>query len=369
MVTGVHPGAGYHLQDNESNGRIRHGVVDDIEIIQLNLPYSNYDSIFKRAWIFLQFAMVSIRLALRLDYDLLFATSTPLTAALPGIMTKWFRKKPFVFEVRDLWPELPKAMGVIKNRIVLLGLRILERLAYRCADGVVALSPGIAESIEPQLRTGVSVSLIPNAADTELFESGCRDTVPKGELVAVFTGAHGLANGLEALLDAAKVLLDRNRADIRLHLIGDGKLKPSLVKRAADEGLSNCIFEDPIPKHALAARLQEVDVGLMLLANVPAFYRGTSPNKFFDYLAAGLPVVNNYPGWLAELIHSNKCGLAVEPDDPQALANALIWLADNPAARLGMGERSRELAEGIFSRDRLGTEFVEFLEFVYEHAR
>jgi len=114
------------------NGR-REGSVDGIYVIELELPYSNYQSFLRRSWTFLHFAFRSIVLALRLDYDVLFATSTPLTAALPGIAARWLRRKPFVFEVRDLWPELPRAMGVIRNRMVLLMMDWLEFVARPCS--------------------------------------------------------------------------------------------------------------------------------------------------------------------------------------------------------------------------------------------
>src|SRR5215472_14597552 len=126
------------------NGR-RKGRVEGIDVIELELPYSNYDGFIRRSWTFLRFAFRSVMLALRLDYDLVFATSTPLTAALPGVSARWLRRKPFVFEVRDLWPDLPRAMGVIRNPLVLLMMDWLEFLAYHAANFCVALSPGIAQ--------------------------------------------------------------------------------------------------------------------------------------------------------------------------------------------------------------------------------
>lgn len=336
--------------------------------MQIRLPYSNHDGIAKRAWTFLRFAWHSVGVALQQPADLVFATSTPLTAAIPGIFAKILRRKPFVFEVRDLWPELPKAMGVIRNPVLLWALSVLEWCAYKAADGLVGLSPGIVEGIQRINRNRKPVVLIPNASDTDFFRP--RHSAPEnsGPLVAVFTGAHGQANGLDAILDAARVLKQRNRADIEIRLIGDGRLKPVLVERAQRGGLDNCVFREPMPKEQLAEELAQSDVGLMLLANVPAFYNGTSPNKFFDYLAAGLPVINNYPGWLAGLIDQNACGLAVDPENPEALADALCWMADHPHERKKMGARARRLAETTFSRDELGQQFVKFLESICPNA-
>ena len=118
----------------------------------------------------------------------------------------------------------------------------------------------------------------------------------------------------------------------------------------------------PLPKAELGKRMASADVGLMILANVPTFYNGTSPNKFFDYIAAGLPVLNNYPGWLADLIRKHQCGLAIEPDNPSAFADALSELADNPQRRAAMGHNARRLAEQEFSRDVLGERLADFIE-------
>jgi len=341
--------------------------VDGIEVIELPLAYSNYATLFSRSWLFVRFALRSIRIALTEDYDLLFATTTPLTAGLPGIAMKCFRRKPFVFEVRDLWPELPKAMGVVTNPLVLGALSLLEWLSYRSADACIGLSPGIVEGIRRRSPRNRPVAMIPNGCDLELFQPGDRTRlalpgIAPSDCVAVFTGAHGLANGLEAVLDAAAELRRRGRMDIKFVFIGDGKLKPGLRARAERDSLAQCHFVDPMPKRQLNAVVASCDVGLMILADVPAFYFGTSPNKFFDYLASGLPVLNNYPGWLAGLVTENHCGLAVRPRDPAAFADAMEYLADHPEERRVMRQQARQLGETQFSREQLAGEFVAWLE-------
>jgi glycosyltransferase involved in cell wall biosynthesis len=350
---------------------VRRGVIDGIEVIQFRLTYSNYQSLPQRARIFFRYAARGIGLAMKLDYDLIFATSTPLTAALPGIFARGLRGKPFVFEVRDLWPELPKAMGVVKNPFVLAGLSGLEWLSYRAATACVGLSPGIGEGIARRSRKNQPITIIPNAADLDLFQPGRREDLrlagvgPK-DFVAVFTGAHGLANGLDAVLDAAAKLKRRGRRDIVLAFIGEGKMKPGLVERARREGLDECRFFDPLPKRQLNEIISCADAGLMILANVPAFYYGTSPNKFFDYLSAGLPVLNNYPGWLADLIQTHRCGLAIAPGDPVAFADALCRLADNPPLCREFGQNARRLAETKFARAAMADKFVDWLEAVHQ---
>ena len=359
------------LMGEPENG-IRRGWVDGIDVIEINLVYSNYDSLIRRALIFLKYALKSVRIAWKEKYDVLFATSTPLTAGIPGIVMRIMKPdKRFVFEVRDLWPELPKAMGVVSNPFVLFGMAVLEKVSYAAMHGGVALSPGIRRGMLKGAGTGKDIAIIPNGCDLDIFKPGVADDNGRSELLAglpedsfrcIFTGAHGIANGLDAVLDAASVLKEKGRTDIYLLFVGDGKLKPELKQKAFDRELNNCIFIDPIPKTQLGELLQQVHVGMMILDNVPAFYYGTSPNKFFDYISSGLPVLNNYPGWLAGLITENECGIAVSPEDPEAFANALIELADNPEKRKQMGINARKLAMSQFARQDLADRLVFFLE-------
>jgi glycosyltransferase involved in cell wall biosynthesis len=310
-----------------------------------------------------------MRIANTLEYDLLFASSTPLTVALPGISARILRRKPFVFEVRDLWPDLPRALGV-RNHLVLFGMKCLERSAYAAASGCIGLSPGIVEGIRDRSRKGKPIEMIPNCSDLDLFLPGRREdlSVPgidPGDFVAAFTGAHGVANGLGTVVDAASVLKQRGNESLKILFVGDGSEKPMLVETAHTRQLTNCIFLDPVPREKLARLIGSVDCGLMILKNVPAFYRGTSPNKFFDYISAGLPVVNNYPGWLAEMILDSECGAVVRPDDPADLADTLEMLQSDAAECQRMGAKSRLLAEARFSRADHADRFVRLLENVH----
>jgi len=346
----------------------RTGIVDGIRVVEYELAYSNRDGFVQRSILFLKFALRSLKLALTEDFDVAFATTTPLTAGIPGIAARWLRGKKFVFEVRDLWPELPRAMGAITNPVILAAMSVLEWVSYRSAHRCVALSPGIKEGIA---RLGVSsdrIKLVPNGCDLEIF-SGLKvepwrpAEVAAGDLMAIFSGTHGLANGLDAVLDAARILKGRGRTDIKLVLVGDGKLKPALKERATNENLTTVVFLDSVPKAKLAGLLASADVGMQILANVPAFYYGTSPNKFFDYLAASKPVLTNYPGWVADLITEANCGFAVKPEDPVAFADALQTAAADRTKLRSMGENAGALARSHFNRDDLANEWVRWVTF------
>jgi glycosyltransferase involved in cell wall biosynthesis len=365
MVCGSHGASKTGLEGPFKRGS-RKGPVNGITVIEFDLSYSNRDGFLKRSWTFLKFAIRSLKVALTEKYDLVFATTTPLTAGIPGIAARWLRRKPFVFEVRDLWPELPKAMGVIRNPIILAIMSFMEWMSYRSAHRCVALSPGIAEGIAKRGVHPDKICLVPNGCDLEIF-SGSKVTpwrpkeVPEKDLMAVFTGTHGQANGLDAVLDAARILKARGRSDIWLVLVGDGELKTGLQQRANAEGLDNVVFHDLVSKGELAGLMASANIGLQCLANVPAFYYGTSPNKFFDYIAAGLPVLNNYPGWLAEMISAHECGFAVLPEDAEAFANALETAADDRPRLLQMGENGRALARDQFDRKTLSKKWSDWV--------
>lgn len=368
MVFGESPRLKSPLEGRPYSRGTRRGTYQGIDLIEFNVAYNNKMSMFSRSWIFVKYSLRSIGLVFKEDFDLVFATSTPITAGIPGIIMKLLgRKKPFVFEVRDLWPELPREMGVIKNKFLLWSMGVLEYLSYNKADSCVALSPGIQLGIEKRLSKEKPVYLIPNGCDLDLFKPGehTKTIIPgcsDDDFVSLFIGAHGIANGLDAALDAAAVLKnDPHAGHIKIVLIGDGKLKMNLVERVKNEGLENVLLLDPVPKKHLLDYLQAADVGLMLLANVPAFYYGTSPNKFFDYISSGLPVLNNYPGWLAEMITEQDIGKVVDPENPEDFAEALKLLSKDRTRLKEMSINARTFAEKQFNREKLALEFEKAL--------
>jgi glycosyltransferase involved in cell wall biosynthesis len=365
MVCGNTEAAGTIGQTGE---RITHSEIDGIRVHYVNEPYSNKMGFYQRVRAFLNFASTARKVVESVEPDLVFATSTPLTVGLPGMKSARRLGVPFVFEVRDLWPELPITLGVIKNPLLKWYTRRMERNIYRAATRIIALAPGIKDGI---VRTGYPaerVAMIPNACDLDLFKP---DPTPlddlrfgdPGDFRLVFTGAHGLANGLDAVLDAAAELKRRGEKGIRFVFIGQGRERDRLIERSKREGTDSLIaWMAFIPKSELAQVLPRMDAGMMILKNIPNFYYGTSPNKFFDYIAAGLPVLNNYPGWVADMIGEAQCGRVVPPDDPRVFADACVWLRDHRAEGEAMGGRGRKLAEERFDRRVLGASFVKVIE-------
>ena len=365
MVTGRYKVA---PQDMRSLGPVSQVDVDGIDVRYVNVFYNNAMGPIRRWMAFKQFVKIAKRVTVAARPDIVFATSTPLTVAEVGRYAGRKLAVPFVFEVRDIWPKLLIEMGVLTNPLAQWLMRRMELAAYRAAAHIVILAPGMEKHI---CATGVPedrITFIPNSCDLEMFRpdappSAQFDYAAGSEFKLAFTGAHGRANGLDAVLDAAAELKRRGAGGIQFLFIGDGGRKPALMARAEREQLGGLArFVPNMPKTELAKVLPHVNAGMQILANVPGFYDGTSPNKFFDYIASGLPVLTNYPGWLAEQIRQNKCGLPVPPDDPKAFADAVLYLRDHPAECRQMGVNGRALAEREFSRTVMSDRFVHLLE-------
>ncbi len=373
MLTGTH-----QLSEDEraAMGPIDTRDVDGIDVRYINVPYSNSMSGARRWVAFSQFAKLAAREAIGVRPDLVFASSTPLHAGVAGRKAARRCRVPFVFEVRDIWPQALIEMGVLTNPLLKWHMRRMEQAIYKAAAHVVVLAPGMTAHLVASGVAEDETTFIPNSCDLELFRpddpADERCPLAAGEdFKLVFTGAHGIANGLDAVLDAAAVLKQRGVTGVRFIFIGGGGLRDRLMRRAADEGLGDLtIFHGPVPKAELAQIVPQMDVGMQILANVEHFQQCTSPNKFFDYIAGGLPVLNNYPGWLAGLIETNECGFVVPPEDPEAFADAVVSLRADRDRLAAMGRNARALAEREFNRDEMGHRFVHTLDAVYgrEHS-
>lgn len=342
--------------------------VEGFRLVRLGVFYSNHQSVMARLRSFLTFAILAMREVTVRQADIVFASSTPLTVSVPALWARLVRGIPYVLEVRDLWPDLAIEMDVIRNPVIKSVLLAWERLAYRRAWRLVALAPGIKDGIVAKGRLHPSrVLMIPNGSDTDSLKPIARTAerllpTRAGEFVCGYTGTIGLANGLDAVLDAAAVLKRRGNARVRFVLIGDGREKQRLMQRAAAEGLDTVSFAGLFGKSDYNRVLAELDAGMQILKDVPGFRYGTSPNKFFDYLAAGRPVVVNYPGWMSDLVTTNACGIAVPPNDPDAFADALERLCADPGRLAAMGVAARALAEREFSQQRILVDLAQFIE-------
>ncbi|MCL2504135.1 MAG: glycosyltransferase family 4 protein [Coriobacteriia bacterium] len=340
------------------------GGIEGIRIRSVRVPYSNYMGVAKRIVSFLTFMFGATWLALSAGrHDVVLATSTPLTAGIPGWLASVFTRCPFVFEVRDLWPEAAIQMGALKRGGLLAWVsKGLERFLYRRSAQVIGLSPGMVAGILAEGTSPEIVHMIPNSSDLDLFSPGPKDAqiVERwglgGRFVVGYAGAIGPSNALEANIpEAARTLAERGRNDIVFAIAGDGKSLPELKRLT--EGCDNVVFLGSMPKAEIPRFTRTADVLMVLFANKPILATN-SPNKFFDGLATGCPVIVNSDGWTRELVEEHACGIYFPAEDGAALADAIISLADNEAECKRKGQNARNLAEERFSRDILAEQVL-----------
>ena len=345
----------------KSKGVFTREIIDGIKVIRINITYSNEDFYLKRAFNFLLFSILSIYFVMRENYDLLYATSTPITVAIPAIIAKKVRRKKYIFEVRDLWPDLPIAMGIIKNSIMIRLLKFLEISAYKNSVTCIGLSPGIIDGIKKHVPSKECI-MIPNGCDPHSsFEIKHTNLLNSKKFNLIYAGTHGVANGLSTLIEACKLIQDNNFGDIHINLIGSGMLKKDLIDQSHKLGLKNISFFDPVSKNEIFHILSSADVGLQVLANYKEFYYGTSPNKFFDYISCGLPVIVNYPGWVNDLLQEYNGGLYAKPDSPDSLASAIIHIYSDEFLCKDLSKGSLELSRK-FQRNFLAKKVVEVVD-------
>lgn len=283
--------------------------------------------------------------------DIIIGSSPHLFAALAAERHARRIGVPFVFEVRDLWPESLLAAGGHKGLLYHL-LNGIAKYLYRRAERVVVLAEG---SVDYLVRAGVPRSklvLVPNGVDADRFPE--RDESRQKTFTIVYAGAHGPANGLDAVLDAAQLLKDRSY--IQFRLIGSGTSKTLLEEDARRRGLSNVRFEDQVSGSEIPRVLSEADAGLMVLRDSPLFSFAVSPNKLFDYFAAGLPVICNVPGEVSDLLRRANAGVQARDPSGRALADAVLRLVGlTVAERAELGASGRQWVRRERSRVALAT--------------
>lgn len=338
----------YDKSDLRPDGLVRRFDVDGIDVRVIGLPTSNRHGRAVRILGFLLYALVACWYALRERSDVILASSGPITVALPALLAHWVHRTPFVFEVRDLWPEGAIQLGLVRSRPVIAIARWLERTSYRTARTVVALSPGMRDWIRREHPDVTDVRVVPNAADLDLFQA----RAPEREHRVMYTGSLGVMDDTEQILAAAEELARRGRGDIVLHVLGDGVDRERLEARAADLGLRNLHFRGLVSKQEVARSLPGATCALITFRPVPVLDT-VSPNKLFDALAAGVPVVQTTQGWIRELLEQERCGLTVPARDPGAMADAIETLVDDALLQEDMRWRARQAAERWFGRDDL----------------
>ncbi|MGS0706918.1 glycosyltransferase family 4 protein [Acinetobacter sp. ANC 3781] len=335
--------------------------IDGIKIHWFPNPYNNKMSFKQRLQAFLRFAYAAMQKVSIIPADIVFATSTPLTIAIPGVLGARKQKIPMIFEVRDLWPEVPIAMGILKKPYQIFLAKKLEKWAYKNSAHVVALSPGMKEGIIAIGYSETQVSVIPNSSDNALFEVDSEDFenfkarnpwLPKGNVI-VYTGTFGMVNDVGVAVDLAKEL-KRHQSNISILLIGDGLEYDKVYQRAVDENVldQTLYIRKQVPKTEIPYFLKYAAMASSFAIDLPAI-QANSANKFFDALAASKPILINYGGWQKDIIDKNQCGIVAWKKPIKEIVDELEVFLNNKERYDQACKNAKNLALNEFSRDHL----------------
>jgi glycosyltransferase involved in cell wall biosynthesis len=347
--------AGFHIDLITAHNKDYYDINDiyGFRVHYLPVNYENEYGFFHRLWAFWDFVRSAKKLMTKLQRpELLYVTSTPLTTGLIGL---WAKKKyalPYVFEVRDLWPEAPIRVGVIRNPLLKRILYRLEEKIYQGASTIVALSPAIKNHIALKVPEK-KIEVIPNFADTDFFYP---EYIPKRipafdrkkNIKVVYAGALGFVNGLDQLMKLANEAKNLT-TDWQFVLMGKGSALTKLKHIAKNEGLTNVQFMDFGDKEVVREVLADADLVYLSFLPVPILGTG-SPNKFFDALAMGKPVILNFGGWVKDLVVRNKIGFFHQLGEETALIKEIETFRQSSNDWSKMQNDARKLAEHQYSK-------------------
>jgi glycosyltransferase involved in cell wall biosynthesis len=328
-----------------------------VRVHLLDVPYDNAMTPGQRLWAFGRFAGETLLRGLTIDRpDVIFGVTTPLTTALIASLISSLRDIPWVFHLKDLWPDFPIQMGAVRSPWMQRALYGLERHLYHHAAHVVALSPDMAAHVRRRGVPPKRVSTLVNGTDFYLIDACTSDEVRtlqkqhglQDKRVVLYAGTYGRANDIPTVLTAAERLDDR--ADVRFVFIGDGYEAPRV--RAAARHRSNVLALPPQPRHRMFGWFKLADVSLVPFIDLPVL-AANSPAKFYDSLGAGTPVVVTNPGWTKRFVEQHRCGWYVPPSSPDVLTQRLNALLNHPDALQEAGRRGAAVAREQFDRVQL----------------
>jgi glycosyltransferase involved in cell wall biosynthesis len=330
-----------------------------IKVHWLPLKYSNHMKFLERLKVFMIFAWKSYFKAKNIEGDIIFASSTPLTIAIPAVFISKKKYIPLVFEVRDLWPDIPISMKILKNPILIFLAKLLEIFAYKNSTSIIVLSPEMKKKIISKKINLKKIAIIPNSSDLKEFEFDKKLALNflhkrpwlKNRPLLLYAGAFGLVNDLSYVIRLAKALQEQ-KSDVRILLIGDGIEKRKLIEDAKKNDVfeKNLFFEKPIPKKDMQACLSAASITANFVIDIRENW-SNSANKFFDGLAAGKPILLNHGGWMQDLVLKYECGLCMHGKKMEVVAKELDLAISNSRWLKSSGKASKNLAKKFFDRN------------------
>jgi len=355
--------------DRSPSGRslIRKESLNGMTIYWISAAYDNSMSKARKLLAFFNYMIVSSYLVLRIKrYDVIYATSTPLTVGIPALVASLFKRKPYIFEVRDLWPEFPIQMGAIKSPPIIWIAKKLESKIYARAEAIVALSPGMRDGVL-KVKPDAATYMVPNMSKPLEFRAPVVEEVDREyfglsetRFRAVYFGTLGPANNVMHLVTEAHYA-QKNGIDIELVFVGDGAMEPAAKAYVNLHDLNNVIFLGPRPMEEVTKIVSICDVSIISFTGHPVL-QTNSPNKFFDSLSASKPCIVNVNGWIRDLVEEYDCGCYADPDIEGALANILYDYKQSSEKIARQSANAYELCLSRFDRETLCHQIVEIVQ-------
>ena len=371
---------GHHVTVITGNSESKHEPGrfdrDGIDVIYINNFYNNSQTKVQKLWSFVKFIFQAIYTGSKeKNVDLVYATSTPLTIGAVALALRLIKGWRYVFEVRDLWPEFPIQVGAVKNPVLIWLLRKFEKRIYKRSEHVVALSPGMQEGVVKAGTPIEKTTMIPNMSKPDIFhphevnnEVVKRFNLDLSKFNVIHFGMLAVANGLEYIVNAALELKKRGDESINFVFMGEGAMEPELKKFCKDNGLRNVQFLGNHPVGVVAEVTNCCGASITSFKNLPILATN-SPNKLFDSLSAGKPIIVNSAGWTKDMVEQQNCGFYVNVEKPEELAEKLLEYKDKKQLLEEWGHNARRLSIEVYDKAKLSSQVADVLEKAYNNIK
>lgn len=364
----VHYATGQKEEMYKGKWVVKEDYSENVKVVRTYVSESYNKSFIGRLWGYFSFTFSSLWAILFhvKKHDVIVVTSPPLFVGITGILAKWFKRTPMVFEIRDLWPESAIDTGVLSNQLIIKVAYLVERLSYLFANKINVLTPAFKDAlISKKNIQQEKICFIPNGADLDIFRPGPKENwvrekyTLQNKFVVTYMGAHGVANHLESLLDVAKEF--EPEENVVIALIGDGMRKKDLVQKVKNENIPNVLFIESQPKHTIPDFCNASDICTAVLKKVDTF-KTVYPNKVFDYMSCAKPILLGIDGVARDLVEESGSGYYVDPEDPKAFAEKIRVLKSNRDLMKTLGWNGLAFVKEHFSREALAQKYINELK-------
>jgi glycosyltransferase involved in cell wall biosynthesis len=339
------------VYDGYTNSLYHKEMIADITVIRVWSYISANQGFLKRILDYISFMISATIISLKLgNFDKIIGTSPQFFSAVAAYLIGAIKFTPFIFELRDIWPESIRAVGVMKDSKLIKWFELIELYLYKRSVHIISVTHSFKENLVTRHIPAAKISVVRNGVDLSRFYPRPKDLALTKQLkldkcfVAGYIGTHGMAHALETVLDAGEILQGKQDCHIKIILLGSGAQKQELIDYSVSRNLKNIIFIDTVDKSQVARYWSILDVCIVHLRDTPLF-KTVIPSKIFESMGMGIPLIHCVLGESARIIENESIGWVIHPEDPQTLANAMIEASSNNDLLLRMANNCRAAAK------------------------